>query len=122
MSNIDTMLAITSANQDLFVDLNEKDAETVSGGHEVFKVSNQTGYVTIPYRVDGVRTRYPRPGQSSIWTTNGGGRITFDHDFGKSGYQGKAYNLSHLNKYAFRINTRTAYKYDVDLYRVGRLS
>ena len=45
MSNIDNkMFEITSANQNLFIDLDEKDGETVSGGCEVFTVKNQTNY------------------------------------------------------------------------------
>jgi len=97
MLNIDTMLERTSANQDLFVDLNENDAETVSGGSEVFTVRNETGG-RIPYAVDGTQTT--RPYGDSVWTTGRGGIIDFDYDFGLSGVQSRKYNLADGHTYA----------------------
>lgn len=126
MSNLDTNQTITSTNQDLFVDLNENSAETISGGrfengggkYEVFKVYNQTGgRVRIPYTVDGKRTKYPN--SNSFWVTDRGGTIKFDYDFGRGGVQLKQYNLRNGRKYAFRLNTRTAYKNDIELYDIG---
>ncbi len=125
MSNIDKMLEMTSTNQDLFVDLNEKDAETVSGGlwwpfpkKEKFTIYNQTK-VRIPYSVDGKQTSYPYPGVKVTWTTYGGGNIAFDYDFGRPGVQKRKYNLSNGSTYAFRYDTRTPYKYDIELYKIS---
>ncbi|MDZ8077958.1 MAG: hypothetical protein RMY36_021180 [Nostoc sp. SerVER01] len=115
MSNIDKMLESTSANQDLFVDLNEKDAETVSGGLETFTVRNQTN-LRIPYTVDGEQTN--RPYGDSVWTTGKGGEIDFDYDFGVPGVQSRKYNLNNGRTYAFRYDTRTDYGQDIDLYDV----
>ena len=123
MSNIDTMLEITCTNQDLFVDLNEKDAETVSGGwwpfskKEKFTISNQTN-VRIPYRVDGTKTSYPYGGSTVTWTTRGGGDIVFDYDFGRPGFQKREHNLKNGRKYAFRYDTRTPYKDDIALFEI----
>ncbi|PHM06621.1 hypothetical protein [Nostoc sp. 'Peltigera malacea cyanobiont' DB3992] len=115
MLNIDKMLETTSANQDLFVDLNEKDAETVSGGLEVFTVRNETGG-RIPYTVDGTLTN--RPYGDSVWTTGRGGIIDFDTDFGLSGVQSRKYNLADGRTYAFRYDTTTSYTEDIDLYDI----
>ncbi|NEQ63441.1 MAG: hypothetical protein F6K53_41450 [Moorea sp. SIO4A1] len=113
-------MSTIAANQDLFVDLNQTDSETVSGGGwERFTVANQTRSVTIPYAVDGKKTRFPKPGQKSVWTTNKGGIISFDYDFRRPGVQRRKYNLSNGRKYAFRLDTRTAYKYDIELFRIG---
>lgn len=143
MSNLDTMLENASAYQDLFVDLNEKAAETISGGawdpikntpfdpgtwssardsvikafspkNEKFHIYNQTGY-RITYNVDGRNTRYT----NASWSTNRGGNISFDSDFGRRGVQLKKYNLRNGGKYAFRLNTNTAYPYDFDLVRLN---
>lgn len=114
MLNIDTMLERTSANQDLFVDLNENDAETVSGG-EQFTIYNQTN-VRIPYSIDGTQTT--RPYGDSVWTTGRGGIIAFDYDFGLSGVQLRKYNLADGRKYAFRYDTRTAYDQDIELFDI----
>lgn len=117
MSNIDTMPEITATNQDLFVDLNEKDAEVVSGGgKERFTIYNQTN-VRIPYTVDGKRTG--RPYGNSVWTAYKGGIIEFDYDFGRQGVQSRKYNLANGGKYAFRYNRRTGYSKDIELYRIG---
>lgn len=123
MSNIDTMIEMNSTNQDLFVELNEKDAETISGGiincfdfSERFTIYNQTN-VRIPYTIDGTRTS--RPDGDSVWTTDGGGIIAFDLDFGQSGVQLQRYNLSNGSKYAFRYNTDTSNPNDIELYRIG---
>jgi hypothetical protein len=119
MSNIDKMLESTSANQDLFVDLNEKDAETVSGGAvERFTISNQTD-ARIPYAVDGRRTSNPNPGSVSVWTTGQGGIIDFDYDVLRSGVQLRRYDLSNNRQYAFRPDTRTPYGGDIELFRTA---
>ncbi|NEO79660.1 hypothetical protein [Moorena sp. SIO4G3] len=121
-------MSTIAANQDLFVDLNQTDSETVSGGgflsifglgkREKFTVSNQT-HLRIPYSVDGKQTSYPYAGVDVTWTTRKGGKIAFDYDFGRPGVQRRKYNLSNGRKYAFRLDTRTAYKYDIELFRIG---
>ncbi len=115
MSNINKMLESTSANQDLLVDLNETDSETLSGGSERFTVRNETT-VRIPYTVDGTKTT--RPYGDSVWTTGRGGIIDFDTDFGREGVQSRKYNLADGRTYAFRYDTRTSYDKDIDLYDI----
>ncbi|MDZ8088933.1 MAG: hypothetical protein RMY16_25800 [Nostoc sp. DedQUE12b] len=115
MSNINTMLESTSANQHLFVDLNENDAETLSGGLETFTIYNETG-LRIPYTVDGTLT--VRPYGDSEWTTGQGGIIKFDYDFGLEGVQLRTYNLADGGKYAFRYDARTSYAQDIELYTI----
>jgi hypothetical protein len=115
MSNINTMLESTSANQHLFVDLNEDDAETLSGGLERFTIYNETG-LRIPYTVDGTLTG--RPYGDSVWTTGRGGIVDFDYDFGLAGVQSRKYNLADGRKYAFRYDTRTSYTQDIELYDI----
>jgi hypothetical protein len=115
------MLSIdkTTADSDLFVDLNQEYAQTISGGNtERFTVYNQTKdpIVRIPYKVDGVETN--RPYGDSVWTTGKGGIITFDYDFGRSGTQQRTYNLADGRNYAFRPDTRTAYTGDIDLFDI----
>jgi hypothetical protein len=115
MSNINTMLESTSAKQHLFVDLNENDAEIVSGGSERFTIYNETN-ARIPYTVDGKRTS--RPYGNSVWTTGKGGIIKFDYDFGLAGVQLRTYNLADGGKYAFRYDSRTSYAQDIELYSI----
>ncbi|MEH2146352.1 hypothetical protein [Nostoc sp.] len=115
MSNIHKMLESTSANQDLLIDLNEKDAEIVSGGSERFTIRNETT-VRIPYAVDGKQTT--RPYGDSVWTTGRGGTIDFDYDYGLSGVQSRKYNLADGRTYAFRYDTRTSYSQDIDLFDI----
>lgn len=118
MSNIDELLESISANQDLFVDLNEKDAETVSGGLETFTIRNETN-ARIPYALDGTLTNRPYGGSVSVWTTGKGGTIDFDYDLGLAGVQSRKYNLSDKGTYAFRYDTNTPYNQDIDLYTIA---
>ncbi|MEH2361657.1 hypothetical protein [Nostoc sp.] len=115
MSNIDKMLESTSTNQYLFVDLNEKDAETVSGGL-AFTIRNETDN-RIPYAVDGTQTNRPYGGSVSNWTT-GEGKIDFDYDFGLEGVQSRKYSLADGHTYAFRYDNNTGYDKDIDLYDI----
>ena len=116
MSNIDKMLEITSANQDLFVDLNDKSAETISGGaKEVFTIKNGVNQ-SIQYNSDGTWF-YQKPGTTQKWTAYSGGTITFDKDV-RSGFQSQKYNLANGDFYTFRPNKTTTWNpYDIDLYR-----
>ncbi len=118
MSNIDDkILEITPANQEFFIELEEKDGEIVSGGiRERFTIENHTT-VRIPYRIDGQLTTRPYGG--SVWTVDGGGIIEFDYDFGRKGYQSRKYNLSDGSKYAFQYDRRTPYPNDIDLYKIS---
>ena len=122
MKNIDKKNNVSCANQDLFIELNDRNSETVSGGRvEIFKIRNQTNNIRIPYSVDGVRTPYPKPGQGSLWSTGRGGIITFDFDFRRAVVKKRKYNLANGRKYAFRLNKKTRYRFDINLYNVGKL-
>ncbi len=121
MSNIDQMtstsdlLEITSANQDLFTNLNAEDAETISGGAEVFTIRNNTLY-NITYTVDGKSWTH-RPNESWTWTAYNGGIIGFDRDVRSNVRDYKSYNLADGKIYAFQNNNNTlGNPYDIDLY------
>ena len=117
MSNINKMLEITSANQDLFIELDEKKAETISGGkQEVFTILNETKY-NVAYRVDG-KKKIHKPGQIWIWTAWLGGRIKFDRDGRKGVRAYKRYNLSDGRVYVFKDDKSTpGNPWDIDLYK-----
>lgn len=105
------------ADQNLFMDLNEKDSETVSGGHEVFTIKNTTNY-TISFILDGTLFTQ-RPNESFIYTAFAGGNILLDTD-GRSWHtQLKSYNLDEGELYEFQDNNSTrGNPWDLDLYRV----
>jgi hypothetical protein len=118
MSNINQMSAITDLScTNILVDLTEEDAETISGGKERFTIRNETN-LWIPYAIDGIQTKSPGGGSVSVWTTGKGGRIAFDYDFGRAGVQSRRYNLADGRTYAFRLDTRTSYGGDVELFDV----
>ena len=121
MSNTNEVFATISTNQDLFIELNDANAETVSGGYEVFTVRNETKY-DIDYFVDGTKTKakFAKPGTGSVWTAYKGGIIEFDVD-GRDHYtELKKYDLSDGGVYAFRENTSTpSNPYDIELYSIG---
>ncbi|MHC5934643.1 hypothetical protein [Nostoc sp.] len=116
-----------SNNQDilqgfgLVEELDEQAGETISGGYEVFTVTNRTGY-NVSYLVDGTKTpaQFAKSGGSAVWTAYKGGIITFDAD-GRNNYvQNKSYNLADGGRYEFQYNTKTpGNPYDIDLYRVA---
>jgi len=114
-----------SNNQDilqsfgLVEELDEQAGETITGGYEVFTVTNTTRY-NVSYSVDGTKTHYPKPGDSAVWTAYNGGIIKFDAD-GRNNYvQSKSYNLSNGSKYEFQYNNSTpGNPYDIELYKVG---
>ncbi len=110
------MLEIPS-DQNLFMDLNEKDSETISGGYEVFTITNNTNY-NVGLNIDGTSFTQ-EPDKSIIYTAHGGGKITFDTD-GRAGYeQSKSYNLADGGVYEFQDNNYTpGNPYDFDIYRV----
>ena len=100
-------------------ELDEQSAEIISGGvRERFTIMNSTND-WIYYTLDGKRARL-KPHGDTTWTTGKGGRIRFDYDTAKPGIQPKSYNLSNGKIYEFKPNRRTPYRYDIDLYRVGR--
>lgn len=122
MSDMHTKM--TSNQQNLFEDLNQKDAETVSGGlwnpfaKETFTIYNETK-ARIPYTVDWKKTTHPYGGSSQKWSTRLGGFIRFDYDMGRKGAQVRKYNLSDGGKYAFRYDMKTDYAHDIELYKIG---
>ncbi|NEP54206.1 MAG: hypothetical protein F6K65_37635 [Moorea sp. SIO3C2] len=110
------MLTI-SANQDLFVDLNETDAETISGGYEVFTIGNNTPY-NINYTIDGTSWTH-KPNETWTWTAYSGGTIKFDEDL-RSYINYKQYDLSHGGVYEFQFNNYTPNNpHDIDLYDIA---
>ncbi len=116
MSNIDLM---TSANQDLFIDLNAENAETFNGGYEVFTIRNSTN-ANVFYTIDGTADTLQKPNQTITWTGNGKGIITFDDDVRSNKEQYKSYNLSDGRTYEFLPNYyTTGNPYDIDLYLVS---
>jgi hypothetical protein len=129
MSNIDAILKSISDNQDLLIELNEENAETISGGryengggkYKIFQIRNNS-QGTNPYTVDGVRTKFPYDKENSFWVTDDKGIIAFDYDYGQSGVQLRRYTLQNGRKYEFRRNTNTAYTLDIDLYDIGPLT
>ncbi|NEO79656.1 hypothetical protein [Moorena sp. SIO4G3] len=106
------------ANSDLFVELNQTDAETISGGYEVFTIKNKTKY-NLYYTVDGKLWKH-KPNQTWVWTAYKGGTIKFDEDIRSGVINYKKYNLANGGVYGFYNNTKTkGNPYDVDLYDIG---
>ena len=127
MSNIDRMtstsnlLESTFANQDLFVDLTQKDAETISGGYEVFQIKNNTKY-NITHILDGHKDKpfLMKPGETWTYTAHQGGNIEFDVDSRNEYQLTKKYNLSNGGVYEFQDNKSTpGNPYDIELYSVA---
>jgi hypothetical protein len=114
MSNLESV----SANQDLWIELNDENAQTISGGaKEVFTIENPTDYDGI-YYIDGKDYRH-KPDEAWTYTVYKGGRISFDKD-GRDGVESqKKYNLSNGHTYAFQYNTSTSDRYDIDLYKIS---
>ena len=102
---------------DLVEELNEKDAEVISGGYEVFQIKNSTDY-DLHYSVDGKNHLLFSKG-STIWVTGKEGTIKFDYDM-TSGYKLKTYNLSDRRKYEFQYDYST-WAFDINVYDVGYL-
>ncbi|NEO66063.1 MAG: hypothetical protein F6J98_39020 [Moorea sp. SIO4G2] len=116
------------ANQDLFVDLNETDAETVSGGivrrggagqNEIFKIKNQLPF-RVAYIIDG-RARNLRPGQSVLWFTNEGGNVTFDSLPFRPRFRARTVNAANGREYVFQFNSSTFRPFDITLADNGAL-
>ncbi|MEH2377242.1 hypothetical protein [Nostoc sp.] len=116
-----------SNNQDilqgfgLVEELDEQAGETITGGYEVFTVTNKTAY-NVSYYIDGRITpaQYAKPGVSAVWTAYSGGIIKFDTD-ARAGYtKYKSSDLVNGGKYQFQNNNSTpGNPYDIDLYKVG---
>ncbi|MEH2447305.1 MAG: hypothetical protein V7K18_16310 [Nostoc sp.] len=103
----------------LLEELDEQAGETITGGYEVFTVTNKTKY-NITYLVDGVSSKVQKPGQGLIWTAYKGGIIKFDTDSRDKYVQNKSYNLADGKKYEFQDNKSTpGNPYDINLYSVG---
>lgn len=102
----------------LLEELDEQAGETITGGYEVFTVTNKTKY-DISYFLDGKLSKVEKPGQGLVWTTSKGGIIKFDTDSRDKYVQYKSYNLSDGKKYEFQDNKKTiGNPYDIDLYVV----
>jgi hypothetical protein len=118
MLTTDKILEIT-ATTDLFTELNDEKAETISGGAEVFTIRNRTN-ASIRYTVDDVLVPPfgSRPGGSARWRTSRGGTVSFDKDIRRNVNQNQKYNLANGQVYQFQYNKQTRNPYDIDLYRV----
>ena len=113
MSKIDKMLKTTCTSPDLFVDLNEKIAETISGGVETFTITNNIDN-SITYYIDGAE--YTQEPDSTIrWATTGTGKVEFDYSF-ESGYQGITWDLIDGSANEFQYDSATSNPYDFDLF------
>lgn len=114
------MLEITSANQDVFMDLNDEDAQTISGGAtEVFTVRNRTSNANINYFLDGKASGNQGVGSGLVWTAYSGGIIHFDADTRGDVYVSKKYDLSNGRIYEFRDDPTPGNPYDIELYTVA---
>ena len=115
MLKIIKKLEKTFADRDL-IELNDENAETISGGYELFTIKNQTNY-NVGYSVDGKVWKH-KPNYIWRWLTFGKGIINFDTD-GRLGVESyKKYNLSSGKTYAFRDNKSTSDPYDIELYDI----
>ena len=113
MSNIDKMLEITSANQDLFVDLNEKDSETISGGATV-TIANRTPSLVV-FEM-GKRKYEIYPGKEGKYLTPGGfGSIKFDEDLRSAVTSNRFKILRDGGSYEFRPKEETINPHDIKL-------
>jgi hypothetical protein len=114
MSNIDKKL---HTNQDLFTDLNEKDAEAINGGFEIFTIQNDVSNYSMAYTLDGSSATL-NPNYYVERIAIFGGLIQFDAD-ARSGYQpSQTYNLENGRTYSFQPNYYTSNPYDFDLYDI----
>lgn len=113
MSNIDKIL---HAHQDLFTELDSKNAEAIKGGAESFTIQNEVSNYSMSYSIDGTSATL-EPGYSQGWTAYSGGIISFDSD-ARSGFQSQEYNLGNGGIYAFRPNSSTSDPYDFNLYDI----
>ena len=94
-------------------ELTEQEAETISGGAELFTLVNNTN-ADIPFTIDGYLFGLPA-GYEGIFATAGNGIITFDSDV-QPGIQANSYNLADGGRYVFLADNRTATNpYDFDL-------
>lgn len=108
MSNINSMtstshlLEIASANQDLFMGLNEEDGEIISGGYEKFTLKNKIDNIRVGYSIDGGNEVYLQPYETREVSTFGEGIIKFDTD-GRNDYLNyRSYNLEDGKTYEFQ--------------------
>ncbi|NEO45012.1 MAG: hypothetical protein F6K55_13120 [Moorea sp. SIO4A3] len=111
-------MSTISVNQDLFIDLNDQDAETISGGYEVFTIGNKTPY-NINYTVDGTLWTH-KPNETWTWTSYSGGTIKFDEDVRSNYINYKEYDLANGGVYEFQYNNYTpGNPYDIDIYDIA---
>ncbi|OKH15941.1 hypothetical protein FACHB389_35570 [Nostoc calcicola FACHB-389] len=101
MNSTSHLFETASANQDLFIGLNQEDGETINGGvEEKFTIKNKTNF-DITHLVDGVSWTL-KPNESVDWTAWGGGILKFDTD-GRNDYVNeRSYDLENGKKYEFQ--------------------
>ncbi len=114
----DKNIKITDSNQALFVDLDNKGAEIISGGVESFKIKNKLGR-DVKYSIDGSKSYNQKKDSTVIWATTGEGRIDYDASF-EPGTQHKRHNLVDQTRYIFQYDTETWWNSeDFKLYIAG---
>lgn len=115
-SNLENKNLFSAVN--LVEDLDNKAAETISGGYEVFEIKNTLDF-DVNFTLDGY-SQTQTSGETLIWTAYSGGGIKFDTD-SRAGYkQYKSYNLADGGTYEFQSNNYTrGNPYDIDIYDVG---
>jgi hypothetical protein len=112
MSNLESL----SANQDLWIELNDENAQTLSGGvKEVFTIENPIDFNGV-YYIDGKDYRH-KSKETWEYTVYKGGNISFDKDVRNGIKTQKKYNLNNGDTYIFQYNKSTANRYDIDLYK-----
>ncbi|MCW5313755.1 hypothetical protein GTQ43_08035 [Nostoc sp. KVJ3] len=105
-------------NFGLVEEIEEQAAEIISGGYEVFKIRNNTGF-NINHVLDGTAFLI-QPGEEWTYTAYNGGTIEFDADSRSDNYRPLSYNLDEGQIYEFQDNTyTTGNPYDFDIYRVS---
>ncbi len=101
----DKSLEITDKDRALFVGLDDKTAEVISGGVESFQIKNELGR-DVKYSIDGSQYYTQKKDSTVIWVTTGKGIIDYDASF-EPGYQGLKHDLKDQSRNVFQYNTAT---------------
>ena len=113
----DQNFKITDHNQALFVDLDDKSSEIISGGIKTFSIKNTLNSPII-YYIDGAEYKQD-PATEIQWATTGNGKIEFDSSW-QDGYQGKTWTLLNNSTNEFQLDKTTTWVTgDFDIYRTG---
>lgn len=105
----------SSHNDVLFSDLNEKEAEIITGGVKSFTIKNTIDR-SIIYEIDNAEYTQ-RPNSTIKWVTNGRGEIVFDASFAP-GFQRRSWTLTNLSTNEFQYNLSTWDTQDFDIYKI----